>query len=260
VLVIEFVVGIAAGVLAAMTGGGGGLLFVPFLLMVGLPVSEAVATSNVGILITTAAGTLSNARAGEVPWTRVLALGIPAVLVAPLGSLIAMRMPAVLLLILLALLNVANAILAGRPVGGPTPADVDAESPAAAVAPRSDTVPRTIVTGGSGGLLAGLFGIGGGLVVVPLQVIWLSTPIKVAVRISLAVIVLSSAGAIMGHLVGGGGIDWNSGVALGLGGLVGAPLGARFLRMVTPTAATRLLQVVLLVVAVQLVVKVIQFA
>ena len=259
-LVIEFIVGIAAGVLAAMTGGGGGLLFVPFLLVAGLPVSEAVATSNVGILITTVAGTLSNARVGEVPWKRVFALGIPAVLVAPLGSLIAMRMPAALLLILLAVLNVVNAILAGRPVGGPTPSSVEEESPSADVVRRLDTVPRTIVTGGSGGLLAGLFGIGGGLVVVPLQVIWLSTPIKAAVRISLAVIVLSSAGAIMGHLLAGGGIDWNSGVALGLGGLVGAPLGARFLRMVTPTAATRLLQVVLLVVAVQLVVKVIPFA
>lgn len=257
-LIIEFVLGIAAGILAAMTGGGGGLVFVPVLLALGLPVGEAVATSNVGILITTAAGTLSNARAGEVPWKRVFTLGIPAVLVAPLGALVAVRMPAALLLSLLAALNVANAILAGRPLGGRTPEGVELDCSTAEKARRMDSVPRTVAIGGSGGLLAGLFGIGGGVVVVPLQVIWLSTPIKVAVRISLAVIVLSSAGAIVGHLLGGGGIHWNSGIALGLGGLIGAPLGARFLRRVTPTAATRLLQVVLMIVAVQLVMKVIQ--
>lgn len=255
---IEFVVGIAAGVLAALTGGGGGLVFVPVLLLTGLPVSEAVATSNVGILITTAAGTISNARAGEVPWRRVMLIGIPAMIVAPLGAVLAVRMPPVLLLSLLAVLNIVNAVLSGRPVTLSESPDSGLETATDDAAGDPDSFSQIVVTGGSGGFLAGMFGIGGGLVVVPLQVIWLRTPIKTAARVSLAVIVMSSAAAIFGHLMSGGGIHWDSGIALGLGGLVGAPLGAHLLRRISPVAATRLLQVVLVGVAAELVVKVTQ--
>lgn len=259
-LIGELVVGIAAGVLAAMTGGGGGLVFVPVLLLMGLPVAEAVATSNVGILITTAAATVSNARAGDVPWRRVLEIGIPAVLMAPLGALVAVRMPGALLLALLAGLNVVNAILAGRPVAGADP-DVDDAAPTEdSSALPARTIPRIAATGGSGGFLAGMFGIGGGLVVVPLQIIWLRTPIKVAARVSLAVIVFSSAAAILGHLWSGGGIHWDAGIALGLGGLIGAPVGSFLLRRITPRAATVLLQVVLLAVAAQLTMRVVESA
>ena len=56
----------------------------------------------------------------------------------------------------------------------------------------------------------------------------------------------------------GGGIHWDSGMALGLGGLIGARLGATLLRRMSPVAATRLLQVVLLGVASQLTIKVVQ--
>lgn len=256
-LLIEFLVGIAAGVLAAMTGGGGGLVFVPVLLLAGLPVSEAVASSNVGILMTTAAATVSNARVGEVPWTRVLLIGIPAMIVAPLGAFLAVRMPPVLLLGLLAILNIANAVLSGRPVVPSESRASDAESPIHESTYRRASPSQIVVTGGSGGFLAGMFGIGGGLVVVPLQVVWLRTPIKMAARVSLAVIVMSSGAAIVGHLMSGGGIHWDSGIALGLGGLIGAPLGAHLLRRISPVAATRLLQVVLVGVSAELVVKMI---
>ena len=65
-LILEFVIAIAAGVLAGLTGGGGGMFFIPVLMFAGLPVVQALATSNLGILITSASGTLTNARHGEV--------------------------------------------------------------------------------------------------------------------------------------------------------------------------------------------------
>ena len=243
-IILEFLIAIGAGVLAGLTGGGGGMLFVPVLVFAGLPPVQAIATSNVGILITSISGTISNARAHEMPWRRVLLIGIPAVLLAPLGAFVAMRLPATALLLSFAVLNIANAVLSGRRIRG-----------ADGVSARRGDPARIAVTGGSGGFLAGLFGIGGGLVVVPLQILWLRTPIKVAARVSLAVIVLSSASAILGHALQDGGIRWGTGLVLGVGGLLGAPIGAHLLRRITPTTATRILQIVLLSAALLLILK-----
>ncbi len=241
-LILEFVIAIAAGVLAGLTGGGGGMFFVPMLMFAGLPVIEALATSNLGILITSAAGTGTNARQRTVPWRRVLWLGIPAIVLAPLGAWIAFRVPGELLIIGFIVLNLTNIVLTMR-----KPAvDEDADNV------RTPTPLQYTATGGSGGLLAGLFGIGGGLIVVPLQILWLSTPIKIAARASLAVIMLSSAAAVIGHTVVDGGIHWQTGIMLGIGGVIGAPIGALLLRRISPAAATRILQLVLLGVSITL--------
>ena len=241
-LILEFLTAIAAGVLAGLTGGGGGMFFVPVLIFAGMPVVEALATSNLGILITSASGTLTNVRQGLVPWRRVLWLGIPAIVLAPLGAWIAFHLPGDLLILGFILLNLTNIVLTAR-----KPA-VDEHANAG----RTPTPLQYTATGGSGGLLAGLFGIGGGLIVVPLQILWLSTPIKIAARASLAVIMLSSAAAVIGHTWVDGGIHWRTGIVLGIGGVIGAPIGALLLRRISPTAATRILQLVLLGVSITL--------
>lgn len=242
VVILEFLTAIAAGVLAGLTGGGGGMFFVPVLIFAGLPVVEALATSNLGILITSASGTLSNARQGDVPWRRVLWLGIPAIALAPVGAWIAFQLPGDVLISGFILLNLTNIVLTGR-----KPATDETIEKT-----RTPTPLQFTATGGSGGLLAGLFGIGGGLIVVPLQILWLSTPIKIAARASLAVIMLSSAAAVVGHTVVDGGIHWRTGIVLGIGGVIGAPIGVFLLRRISPTAATRILQLVLLGVSITL--------
>lgn len=241
-LILEFLTAIAAGVLAGLTGGGGGMFFVPVLIFAGMPVVEALATSNLGILITSASGTLTNVRQGLVPWRRVLWLGIPAIVLAPLGAWIAFHLPGDLLILGFILLNLTNIVLTARKPAVDEYANTG----------RTPTPLQYTATGGSGGLLAGLFGIGGGLIVVPLQILWLSTPIKIAARASLAVIMLSSAAAVIGHTWVDGGIHWRTGIVLGIGGVIGAPIGALLLRRISPTAATRILQLVLLGVSITL--------
>lgn len=241
-LILEFLTAIAAGLLAGLTGGGGGMFFVPVLIFAGLPVVQALETSNLGILITSASGTLTNARHGLVPWRRVLWLGIPAIIVAPLGAWFAIHLPGKLLIAGFILMNLINIVLTGRKQAEHEHHDQG----------KVPTALEYAATGGSGGLLAGLFGIGGGLIVVPLQILWLSTPIKVAARASLAVIMLSSAAAVIGHSLLDGNIHWATGILLGIGGIIGAPLGTLLLRRISPTAATRILQCVLLGVSIAL--------
>jgi hypothetical protein len=67
--------GFAAGIVAGMFGVGGGILFVPTLLALGLSQIEAEATSLLAILPTVAAGTWRQAAYGNVRWRAAATVG-----------------------------------------------------------------------------------------------------------------------------------------------------------------------------------------
>ena len=71
--------GFGAGVLAGMFGVGGGILFVPTLLALGLSQLEAEATSLLAILPTVAAGVWRQSRYGNVDWRGAAAIGVASV-------------------------------------------------------------------------------------------------------------------------------------------------------------------------------------
>lgn len=78
--------GLAAGVLAGLFGVGGGILFVPTLLALGLGQLEAEATSLLAILPTVAAGTWRQSRYGHVRWRPGLVMGVASIGGVALGS------------------------------------------------------------------------------------------------------------------------------------------------------------------------------
>jgi hypothetical protein len=71
--------GFGAGVLAGLFGVGGGILFVPTLLAVGLSQIEAEATSLLAILPTVAAGVWRQQRYGNVSWRAGAVLGLASI-------------------------------------------------------------------------------------------------------------------------------------------------------------------------------------
>jgi uncharacterized membrane protein YfcA len=71
--------GFGAGVLAGTFGVGGGILFVPTLLALGLSQLEAEATSLLAILPTVAAGVWRQQHYGNVNWSASLAVGLASV-------------------------------------------------------------------------------------------------------------------------------------------------------------------------------------
>ena len=75
-VVAALALGFAAGIVAGLFGVGGGILFVPTLLALGLSQLEAEATSLLAILPTVAAGTWRQHRYGNVRWRDALALGL----------------------------------------------------------------------------------------------------------------------------------------------------------------------------------------
>jgi uncharacterized membrane protein YfcA len=102
--------GFAAGIVAGMFGVGGGILFVPTLIALGLGQVEAQATSLAAILPTVVAGTWRQASYGNVRWKPALAVGLTSVAGVLGGAQVALSLPEGVLRRLFAVLLIAVAV------------------------------------------------------------------------------------------------------------------------------------------------------
>ena len=87
--VLAVVLGLAAGVLAGMFGVGGGILFVPTLIALGLDHHDAIGTSLLAIIPTALVGTWRQARYGNLRLRAALILGLAAAAAAQGGVVLA---------------------------------------------------------------------------------------------------------------------------------------------------------------------------
>jgi uncharacterized membrane protein YfcA len=88
-LVLALLLGLVAGVLAGLFGLGGGLLFVPTLVLLGLGQLEAQATSLLAILPTVLVGAWSQRRYGNLRMRTAIVLGVASVAGVEVGARIA---------------------------------------------------------------------------------------------------------------------------------------------------------------------------
>ena len=103
-VVVAVSLGFCAGILAGLFGVGGGILFVPTLLGLGLGQLDAEATSLLAILPTVVAGTWRQHAYGNVRWRAALLVGAASVVGVQAGVLIATALPEDVLRRLFALL------------------------------------------------------------------------------------------------------------------------------------------------------------
>lgn len=228
-------VGILAGVLAGFLGIGGGTVMVPAMVALGLSGVEAVGTSTLAILIISLGGSLQNWRMGFLKLNNVLLLGLPSVVTAFLGTALASYIPEYVLLGIFGLFLLINIYLIGVKKQVVAQAKLStaetADEPIAPLPhgpqPMNPTLARTLI-GGTAGFLAGLFGVGGGVVMVPLQILLLRETIKTAIQTSLGAIVITALSAAGWHSLQGNVVPL-TGVLLGLGGLAGVQVSTRYL-------------------------------
>lgn len=247
--------GLISGILAGFLGIGGGTVLVPLMVAVGFTSQQAVGTSSLAILVTALSGSIQNWRMGYLSLQRVILLGLPAIVSAQIGAFAANRMAEHVQLTAFGILLVSNVYLAGirkkvtaqqrikeAEMEPPPLADhpVDATAAAKGLPPKQpvgnqaasprplNPIAARVFTGGMAGLLAGLFGVGGGVIMVPLQILLLGEKIKTAVQTSLGVIVITAISASVGHALANN-VVFSSGLILGAGGLVGVQISTRFL-------------------------------
>ncbi|MDF1488153.1 sulfite exporter TauE/SafE family protein [Tessaracoccus caeni] len=85
-----------------------------------------------------------------------------------------------------------------------------------------------LLVGAAAGLLSGMFGIGGGTIIVPALALWLGMPQKLAVGTSVAAI-LPTAVVGAASYAWAGNVDWIAAACLALGIVVGAQFGSLLL-------------------------------
>jgi uncharacterized membrane protein YfcA len=219
-------IGVVIGVLLGSVGGGGSLVAVPALVYVG---DQSVRGAQAGALVVViAAATIGLAaylRRGDVRWRAGLAFGAAAGVSSLAGSLLSRRLDPNVLLLTFSPVMVLGAVAMvgerGRAVSTFRPwREGIAPGPAA----------RVTLFGLGTGWLTGLFGVGGGFVIVPVLVIGLGLAMGEAVGTSLLVIILGSLVALAERLPGGSvecQVIAPFAVAAVVGVLIGSALGGR---------------------------------
>lgn len=103
---------------------------------------------------------------------------------------------------------------------------------------------KCIVAGALAGLLNGLFGAGGGLVLVPLFIHWLKIDEKMAFATSIAVILPLSLISYILFCIQGGNV-WKEALPYLLGGIIGGGLSIRLFRHISVTWLHRIFSILI---------------
>ena len=263
--------GVFVGVMSGLLGVGGGTIMVPiFRLAFGMSPLASTATSLFAIIPTSISGVVAHTHAKTCVPKLGLALGAGGAVMSPMGVWLASVSPGWLVICVAAVVigfsafkmfkkavKCAPAPRAGRAGGNAQGAsakvvpaqasgssNVASASQGAASAYSSGPKPvpdqpvlsrKQYLQGACIGLIAGLasgyVGVGGGFIMVPLMLAVLDIPMSLASGTSLiAIMILAIPGVIEQGLLGN--IDYLAGIAIVIGSIPGALVGARLIRVV----------------------------
>ena len=230
------VVGFALG----LTGGGGGIFAVP-LLVYGLAVAprEAVGISLASVGGTAMFGAVPRMMHGEVELRTGLLFAVAGMLGAPVGTYLSTLVPENVLLLMFAVLMLVVAQRMWSKAGNPSlpsgvcPTESEPGPDRSACQRDADGKLRMtskcarllVLVGVMTGVLAGMFGVGGGFVIVPALLIFSGMAIHQAVGTSLFVIVLVSISGVASHVLGGNELSVQTTLQFMAGGFAGMWLG-----------------------------------
>lgn len=108
--------------------------------------------------------------------------------------------------------------------------------------------------GTAAGAFSGLFGVGGGTVIVPLLIFWLAYGERQATGTSLAAILVIAAFATAGHALYGN-VQWLEGILIGIPAVGGVLLGTALQQRLSERAISLLFAILLLAVAAELAIR-----
>ena len=253
-IVLAIVLGAVIGVSLGALGAGGSILSVPVLVhVVGLPVHQATATSLVAVGAASIAAAATGSHRRNIRFDVALPFIAAGIIGSFLGAFVGEHLHADVMLIAFSIVMVVAAIRMARP-------EETSEVTASQVAAGSTDQPTCQLSGGDQrriaiyvfasvavGFLTGLFGVGGGFVIIPVLTILLGMQMSVAVPTSLTVV---AGNAIVSMFIRGlGSVDWTAATALTLPMLIGSLAGAVLAKHMNHTISARIFAAVLVAVA-----------
>ncbi len=260
IAILTIVLGAFVGFSLGLTGGGGAIFAVPILIYgLGVPAREAVGISLLTVGSTAFVGFVQRARRRMVEFPTGLLFAFAGMIGAPIGSKLADYIPEPVLLALFAGLMILIAVrmwLKANEKGANLPIlDSDNAGPTCRRDPEgrlrltSQCAMLLGVVGLSAGILTGMFGVGGGFIIVPALVSFACMGMQRAIGTSLLIITLVSLSGTSGHLLAGKELSLQTAGLFTLGSLVGLFLGSWLAQRMAGPMLQRLFAVSIVLVA-----------
>ena len=245
-LTLGFAIALAVSITTAPVGVSGAVFMVPAQLSLLGTASQAVTATNLLYNLIAIPGALLRYRSQAALWNRlarIMLIGtVPGMVVGVALRVTVLSASDAYLLVVAAVLGVLGAWLLARPVGDPSSG------------PRLDER-KVALASLAVGVIGGIYGIGGGAILAPILAgagFTLAEVAPAALLTTLATSVVGFASLIVLGSAGDSGFlpRWETGIALGLGGLLGGYIGAALQPRLPELLLRRLLGLLALAVAV----------
>lgn len=220
--------GVIVGFSLGLTGGGGSIFAVPLLIFgLGTGVREAVGISLAAVGATALFGAILRLKHGEVELSTGLVFAAAGMLGAPLGTWIGGQLPDAVTLVGFAVLMAVVGLRMWRgSAETQTARSACARDDSGKLRWNSKCAVGLSMVGLSAGVLSGIFGVGGGFIIVPALILASRMPIHRAVSTSLLVIALICLSGIVSYAWTGPAISVGLTTIFVAGGIGGMFAGA----------------------------------
>jgi uncharacterized protein len=246
--VIFIVIGIGGGIFGSLIGVGGGIIFAPVLTLIGLNPSQISSTSLIAVTSTSISSVFSYSRQRRIRYKFASSLAVLSIPGAVIGVYLSIVIPVEFfqllfsIIIILAVIYIlfSNRIKEGK---GLTKS-------------RLNSYLLLYLFAFTAGIVSSLFGVGGGIIYVPIMLILKGMNMYEAAPSSQFIILISAVTGLIFHVIMGH-PDYVYGLSLALGAFAGGAIGSKLLSHIREGMLRIFLSISLLFVAGKLIFDVI---
>ncbi len=233
--------GFAAGLLGSIIGLGGGIIIVPVLTFFGFSPALAASNSIFAVFSNAIASSISYAKQRRIEYSIGLKLGLLSIPGTIVGAYVSSEITPSIFKILFALILISASIYIFSK---------------RKIEPKNYNLSKQIMILAIGasfvaGIMSGLFGVGGGIIFVPLMVIAMGLSMKNAAPTSQFILLFASGSALVTHTLLGH-PDFYQALLLATGAFVGGLVGARLSLEIKENSLKILISIVMVAAAVKM--------
>ena len=233
--------GFVAGILGSIIGLGGGIIIVPVLTFFGFSPALTASSSIFAVFSNATASSISYAKQRRIEYSIGLKLGLLSIPGTVVGAYVSSEITPTLFKILFALILISASvyIFSKRKIE-----------------PKNLNFSKLIMVLAIGasffaGIISGLFGVGGGIIFVPLMVIVMGLSMKNAAPTSQFILLFASGSSLVAHTLLGH-PDFYQALLLSAGAFAGGLIGARLSLEIKENSLKILISIVMIAAAIKL--------
>ncbi|WP_280429641.1 sulfite exporter TauE/SafE family protein [Nocardia brasiliensis] len=239
--------GLIIGAFLGLLGAGGSILAIPALIYgVGLPLDSAIPTSLLVVALSAATGLIARWQSNVIRWPVALVFAAASVPAAFAGTAIGKLVSDRWLLVAFAGLMVT---VAARMLTGTTETGGACRTSGGTVNWRS-CLPKALGAGAVVGVLTGVFGVGGGFIIVPALTMLLGLTASEAVATSLVVVTVTALAGLGAHVTSMPDLNYPIAIAFAAAAMISATVAGRLGHRMPAATIQRVFAYLILTVAI----------